>query len=359
MINPQDPESEQSNIAAPSGAVSFSNTNDNTAFLNARQKQIIEVDRLTQKIAAMIVVTILVVPFILQLPYFDTMAKKIKVNRTSAGLPATWEEAETETLQDFQEAIAPFMIPTLILQSLRGFEMTFYEDDTFYSLSYFLERTGNINVTSTKWSIPIKKTQFKRLGTSSTRSISYLHPVSNPLSPPSARATKTQRFERYDQRTVLIETQTKVQDVPLADCFVVDERLLLQALGHQIRVSAYFRIRFTQDTMFRSVIEKQTSQEFLEYFQNYQAFIVAVATGRQAAWQPTMVASGEGGKHRVKKEIFPPFQAQKKRKFGTAIISVVTSPLRQALVAGKNLTKRLGIITQNLFRKQRFKDDLL
>jgi len=75
--------------------------------------------------------------------------------------------------------------------------------------------------------------------------------------------------------------------VPMADCFVVEERLLVESAGNKIAVAGYFRIQFTKDSIFRSVIEKQTSKEFLEYFENYKSFVWTVSIGRPDTWKPT------------------------------------------------------------------------
>jgi hypothetical protein len=102
-----------------------------------------------------------------------------------------------------------------------------------------------------------------------------------------ARATKIQRLERYDRNAFLVQTFTDVNDVPMADVFVVEERLLVESKGNKLLVSGYFRINFTKDSMFKSIISKQTSKELKEYFQNYKSFVTSVATARPESWKPT------------------------------------------------------------------------
>ncbi|KAG7354458.1 protein of unknown function DUF4782 containing protein [Nitzschia inconspicua] len=223
----------------------------------------------------------------------DSPTRLLEQNRTLSGLPPTWDELYQDTVQQqqssssFQVGIPPTSLPRFVLESARGFEMAFLDDGCFYSLQYFLERTGNKDVTTTPWSVPLARTMRKRLGTSATRTLSYLHPVSHPLAPPMARATKSQRFERYSDKAALVQTLTNVQDVPMADAFVVEERLLIETIGAKLQVSAFFRIQFVKpNTMFRSIMEQQTSKEFIEYFHNYQSFLMAIATGQQSVWQP-------------------------------------------------------------------------
>ena len=47
------------------------------------------------------------------------------------------------------------------------------------------------------------------------RVVSYVHPVNAPMAPPSAAASKTQRFRRWGEHGMCIETRTEVKDVPI------------------------------------------------------------------------------------------------------------------------------------------------
>jgi hypothetical protein len=309
MSNPQDAESKQRSTA--------------TAAATSNDGTLRDQENLNKKIIIGIFILSLVIPFLYS--WFDTTSQDIDATRATSGLPATWEELELETMQNFQEGIAPTKLSKLVLESLRGFEMVMLEDDSFYSVGYFLERTGNQHVTSTKWSVPLKKTMHKHLGTSTERTISYMHPVSNPMAPPLARATKFQRLERYNRHSILIQTFTDVQDVPMADCFVVEERLLIQSKGIELHISGYFRIDFTQPTMFRAIIERQTSQELKEYFDNYKSFLMAISTRRQDFWRPSSEVSDVFDS---RYDTAPP---TKKQGLGKAIKSAVTRPFRPVL----------------------------
>jgi hypothetical protein len=67
-----------------------------------------------------------------------------------------------------------------------------------------------------------------------------------------------------------IETDTFVQDVPMADCFFVTDRILVEPTGENgtaVLILAEFDIRFIKSTMFRSLISNTTKSEFLKWFQ--------------------------------------------------------------------------------------------
>lgn len=80
---------------------------------------------------------------------------------------------------------------------------------------------GERNVTSTSW-------QPKKTPTASeptTRSIQYTHPVNAPMAPPTAKAFKQQFMNKFGTVGLCLETCTVVQEVPMAVCFVVNDRL--------------------------------------------------------------------------------------------------------------------------------------
>ncbi|KAL3936973.1 MAG: hypothetical protein SGARI_002334 [Bacillariaceae sp.] len=311
----------------------------------------------TKQIIIGIFVAALVIPFILQTSFFDSTDRDIDATRASSGLPTTWEELKTETETQFQEGIPPTKLDTYVLQSLRGLEMVLLEDDSFYSFGYFLERTGNKNVTSTDWSVPLKRTTFKHLGTSTERTISYMHPVSNPMAPPMARATKTQRLERYSRQSLLIQTFTDVQDVPMADCFVVEERLLIEASGIELQFSSYFKITFTKDTMFRGIIDRQTSQEFREYMENYKTFVLALANRRQDYWRASNEVDENGNDLRQQRGYDRPSSPKKKRGLGKKIGGALAKPFRPVMRGVGKLATSFGNWKSNLGKKKSERKD--
>ena len=100
------------------------------------------------------------------------------------------------------------------------------------------------------------------------RTIEYSHPVNAPLAPPMARARREQRYRLYGKHGLCIETDTYVEDVPMADCFFVTERVLVEPKDEgQVVVLAEFDIRFVKSTMFRSIIASTTRSECLKGIQ--------------------------------------------------------------------------------------------
>jgi hypothetical protein len=270
----------------------------------------------------------LFIPFLWKHELSDSNSYDPEVIRGTLEIERTWEGLQHDTLQNFREGFSSTTLPNYFVESLRGFENIFFEEDSLHSLGDFLELTGNENVTTSSWSIPLKQTHFKPAGTPSTRTISYWHPVSNPLAPPMARAIKTQHLERYHRDAAVIKTWTVVQDVPMADCFVVEERIFVESTGNNdVMFSAYFQIQFTKPTIFRSIIEQQTSVEFVEYFRNYHSFLMAVATRQQHLWQPT----NDNVNDRSMQETGANSSLYSKKKLAKLVETALLRPIRMAL----------------------------
>ena len=163
------------------------------------------------------------------------------------------------------------------------------------SFDDFLEGIGETSVNVSRWQpslshLLLPPNSSTRSATS-TRNVTYFHPVQNPLAPPWARSIKHQTLEVYDPNHLAILTTTEVHDVPKADCFVVEDRLLLSIRGEKenendsqssssspdqhylLEWSSYFRLNFHKSTMFRSMITKSTTKEYLYHWTKYKEYV--------------------------------------------------------------------------------------
>jgi hypothetical protein len=130
-----------------------------------------------------------------------------------------------------------------------------------------MEETGETNVIVSQWKKEENDDTF-------TRTIEYSHPVNAPLAPPMARARREQRYRFYGKHGLSVETDTYVEDVPMADCFYVTERVLVEPANEKgvVVVLAEFDIRFVKRTMFRSIIANTTRSECLKGIQGYGVY---------------------------------------------------------------------------------------
>lgn len=142
----------------------------------------------------------------------------------------------------------------------------FYSDDAPHSIQRFMEGNGDKDLSVTHWND--EGPHFKR-------TMEYSHPINAPLAPPEARARKEQRYRRFGDYGLSIETDTFVDDVPMADCFYVTDRILVKPTANGVQLTGEFDIRFVKTTMFRSIIANTTRREFLKGFQKLYAMMEA------------------------------------------------------------------------------------
>ncbi len=109
-----------------------------------------------------------------------------------------------------------------------------------------------------------------------SRKIHYTHPITAPLAPPMAKALKKQSLHKFGNVGLCLETCTEVEDVPMADCFVVEDRLWVHASednSEECVVSVTFRIQFVKGSLFRRIIENATRKEYGIYWDQFANMI--------------------------------------------------------------------------------------
>jgi hypothetical protein len=141
-------------------------------------------------------------------------------------------------------------------------------DGAKYSITKFLEGRGDSNLTTSVWKDGHDCGSY-------SRKIHYTHPVNAPLAPPQAGDRKDQSYRRYGDHGLRIETKTHVDDVPMADCFYVADRVLVEPSqdGDSVSVTMEFSITFVKATMFKSIISKTTASEFVKVFESMANFM--------------------------------------------------------------------------------------
>ena len=139
----------------------------------------------------------------------------------------------------------------------------FIANEAPYSMANFLESRGDLEMEVSEWDTT------KQAKDPDKRMMHYKHPVNAPLAPPMAGARKEQSFRRYDDHGMCLETKTFVDDVPMADCFYVADRIRVAPKGKgAVKVTMEFDITFIKSTMFKSIIGKTTRSEFTDLFEN-------------------------------------------------------------------------------------------
>mmetsp|Transcript_23647 Transcript_23647/g.52548 ORF Transcript_23647/g.52548 Transcript_23647/m.52548 type:complete len:219 (-) Transcript_23647:117-773(-) len=106
----------------------------------------------------------------------------------------------------------------------------------------------------------------------STREINFLKPVNLP-GLASTRGIKVQKFRMVEDVGLILCSSTRLEDVPAADTFSVEDTLVIRVLDETtVSVEITFQVHFLKSTMMKYIIEKSTNGEmarWLETFSNY------------------------------------------------------------------------------------------
>jgi len=90
-----------------------------------------------------------------------------------------------------------------------------------------------------------------------------------------------------------------VKDVPMTDCFHVDDQILIEPTPDGgVSITSRFEIRFIKRTMFRNIITNTTKGEFVSWFKGYKMMLVDALKERSDG-----DAKGEQGTETAKEEL--------------------------------------------------------
>lgn len=77
---------------------------------------------------------------------------------------------------------------------------------------------------------------------------------------------KLQNYKRFGEHGLLLSSSTRLEDVPAADCFSVDDTLEVQAKGdNEVSVTISFQVTFIKSTMMKTFIEGPTNTEMKKW----------------------------------------------------------------------------------------------
>jgi len=168
--------------------------------------------------------------------------------------------------------------------TLEIFHDKFWRDNAPYSLSRYLESRGDSDLRLTHWKNADNDNNGNSHQPPQTRVVQYTHPVNAPFAPPEAAARKEQTLSRYGDSGLLVETKTYVDGVPMADCFYVADRIRAEPTdeNNSVAVTMEFGITFIKSTMFKSIISKKTSSEYVDLFEALAQYMSDALAGNLA-----------------------------------------------------------------------------
>lgn len=111
------------------------------------------------------------------------------------------------------------------------------------------------------------------VGGTLVRSIEYLHPNDAPMGPKFAGSIKEQVLEKFGTYGMVLSTTTTVKDVPMADCFVLLDKIFVEPISDGVLINAHIGIKFVKSTMWKRVIEKNAKKGITKWLNGYVDFL--------------------------------------------------------------------------------------
>lgn len=179
------------------------------------------------------------------------------------------DEIEQQVWKDFVGTIhekqykQKVVMGTTFNCSVEQFYEKFLLDNATSSIVNYHKQTGDMEVEASNWEYSQQNNTFQRC-------ITYRHPIHVPMGPPSGRAKKTQLLKRFDNFGLCIVSKTWVNDVPMTDCFYVEDCLLVSSNAEGgISVSIMFDLCFVKRTMFKNLITMTSINELSKFHSGF------------------------------------------------------------------------------------------
>jgi hypothetical protein len=153
----------------------------------------------------------------------------------------------------------------------------FIDDGAPYSLQKHHELIGDLHMNLTKWTVPVGGADTKTVSIS-TRDMKFMKVVNLP-GLKQTRGIKIQKCQRFGDKGLILQTSTRLDDVPMADSFSVEEAVVVRAVAgsDEVVVESYLEVKFIKYTMLKSLIESNTHSEvskwLVDYFAAWKAFL--------------------------------------------------------------------------------------
>mmetsp|Transcript_18243 Transcript_18243/g.27249 ORF Transcript_18243/g.27249 Transcript_18243/m.27249 type:complete len:400 (-) Transcript_18243:411-1610(-) len=154
--------------------------------------------------------------------------------------------------------------------SIDDFYETFLGNEAKYPREKFMAEFQQAeNIESTKW-------HDTGDGFTLGRVYDYYNPNPAPMGPPMAQAKTEYTLQRYNKCGIQICCTTMVSGVPMSDCFVIENRILLeQTTDDAITIKVDCGLRFVKRTMFQKLIQvtskggiKKTWLDYIEWIKS-------------------------------------------------------------------------------------------
>eukprot|EP01039_Chlorochromonas_danica_P010075 gene10075-11151_t len=144
--------------------------------------------------------------------------------------------------------------------TLKEFELLFLAENAPYNYKRYHESVKDTKVVMTSWSEPSP-------GLGVGREIRFFKPVNLP-GLASTRGVKVQRLRKFGTYGMILYSVTKLEDVPAADAFSVDDLLGAYVVGeNKIMIEISFQSTWVKSSFMRYLIDINTNSEMTKWME--------------------------------------------------------------------------------------------
>mmetsp|Transcript_36542 Transcript_36542/g.54580 ORF Transcript_36542/g.54580 Transcript_36542/m.54580 type:complete len:272 (-) Transcript_36542:364-1179(-) len=193
--------------------------------------------------------------------FFDDAAK----NRSPSEIEQAWAKLKNKKNETYPNTI---LSDVKLNYTINDFYRIFWSSNTANPYEdYKREVQGHEDIITTSWIDSGDKFTL-------CRSQKYLHPNSAPVGPRMAKAVTQQTLQWYGDHGIQICFATTVEGTPMADCFVLKDRILVEATDDGLIMRVDMGICFVKKTIYKRIIaaaskagSKKTWESFVDYIQ--------------------------------------------------------------------------------------------
>uniref|UniRef100_A0A7S2E087 VASt domain-containing protein n=1 Tax=Helicotheca tamesis TaxID=374047 RepID=A0A7S2E087_9STRA len=146
--------------------------------------------------------------------------------------------------------------------NLDTFFTSFWSNSAKFPLSTYLNEMWNdTDVSISEW-------KDSGDGFTMKRRVTYQHPTNARMGPKVVPITKEQVIQKYGTHGISLSTTTRIIGVPIADSFVIEDRILISPHDKKRTVmTAQFSVNFVKTTLFKKTLEKDSRQGMKDYWE--------------------------------------------------------------------------------------------
>jgi len=173
----------------------------------------------------------------------------------------------TDQVAEFQQELAKGRLKIPVISgtmdiSLKDFFNLFISETAPYSYKRYHESVKDSNLSVSAWEELSSSLGFGR-------DLKFFKPVNLP-GLASTRGVKIQRYRKFGEHGIILYSSTRLEDVPAADTFSVDDVLAVNKITEtSINVEITFQVSFLKSTYMKYIIERSTNSEMSKWLETF------------------------------------------------------------------------------------------